>query len=98
MEYNVIGIIIRIIDNSDTENPTTEVLQGFHLNARGEVPESWLPFELTEANAQRLNDNSFMPPTVPYRIYQEGVTRYFRFPDEQSFRAVEPEVGDEQAN
>jgi hypothetical protein len=81
MEYSIIGKMHDIAPEYNTEGELTNdptYQSGFHVNARGEVPAEWEQYEI-EA------------PTTPLRVYQGGVTRYFVFPDEDTFKKLSPQ-------
>ena len=80
MEYSIIGKMYETAPTFDDEgNILTDgvLAEGWHVNARGEVPDTWEQYEIDA-------------PVTPLRVYQEGGTRFFVFPDEAAFRAVEP--------
>lgn len=74
-EYSVIGPMydvkpIRDNDGNITNSPTYK--DGWHVNATGEVPESWLQFEIES-------------PATPLRKNAVQDTRYFVFPGQEVF-------------
>ena len=76
-QHNIVGIITRIIDNSDPDNPVTETLQGYHVNALSPIDGA---------------DDYLVTPEHPTRRYAPPAeTIFYRFPDEQTFREFVPE-------
>ena len=60
-------------DGSVTNNPTYK--DGWHVNAIGGVPNSWLQYEIPA-------------PVTPLRKNAVQDTRYFVFPDQETFSNI----------
>lgn len=81
MEYSIIGKMYETLPTFDDDGDilTDGVLaEGWHVNARGEVPETWEQYEIES-------------PVTPLRIYQGGGTRFFVFEDEAAFNELLPD-------
>jgi hypothetical protein len=50
---DTIGIIYRV-DNTDPENPVATPEEGWHVNTRGEMPETLVPFEVFPVLPRRV--------------------------------------------
>ena len=54
---DTIGVITRVIDNTDPENPVTETLTGWHVNVRvmpDEDAEALKPYSVTPTQPMRV--------------------------------------------
>ena len=81
-QYSVIGPMyditpIRDNEGNITNSPTYK--DGWHVNAIGELPESWLQYEIPA-------------PATPLRKNAVQDTRYFVFPDKDFFDTLLPEA------
>jgi hypothetical protein len=50
---DVIGIIYRV-DNTDPENPVATPEEGWHVNTRGEMPDTLTPFAVHPVQPRRI--------------------------------------------
>jgi hypothetical protein len=50
---DVLGIIYRV-DNTDPENPVVTPEEGWHVNTRGEMPDTLTPFAVHPAQPRRV--------------------------------------------
>jgi hypothetical protein len=50
---DVIGIIYRV-DNTDPENPVATPEEGWHVNTRGEMPDTLTPFAVHPVQPRRV--------------------------------------------
>lgn len=50
---DIIGVIYRV-DNTDPENPVYTPEDGWHVNTRGEMPETLQAFAVVPANPRRV--------------------------------------------
>lgn len=82
LEYVIIGHEVITPYNPETETPA-EYGDAFLVNARGDIPESWLSAELDDE------------PSNPRHKFANGDHKYFRWDSEAEFRAAEPEVEDD---
>jgi hypothetical protein len=53
MSIDTIGIIYRV-DNTDPENPISTPEEGWHVNTRGEMPETLAPFSVHPVQPRRI--------------------------------------------
>lgn len=80
-EYSAIGLVfdvkpVRDVQGNIVNTPTFQ--EGWHVNATGEVPESWLQYEIPA-------------PETPLRKNAVQETRFFVFPDKYFFETLLPE-------